>query len=125
MSNTQGFSHFVLCASTPDKYEETITFYEAIGFQRMLDQCKTKEDNRHKVWMKLKAAAQAQAADLVIKITLSEGNTFLESQQTNGESAVVILVKDMEVTQEYNPLDTREIKCWCACFRKREPSWMS
>lgn len=47
--------------------------------------------------MKLKAAAQAQAADLVIKITLSEGNTFLDPRQTNGESAVVILVKDMEV----------------------------
>lgn len=70
---SQGLSHIVLRATTPEDFERTKQFYTAFGFEQILDQ----EDrtavstSERRVWLKLSAAANSLTSELTIKLALS------------------------------------------------------
>lgn len=70
---SQGLSHIVLRATTPEDFERTKQFYTAFGFEQILDQ----EDrtavstSERRVWLKLSAASSSLTSELTIKLALS------------------------------------------------------
>ncbi|CDH51156.1 6-phosphofructokinase [Lichtheimia corymbifera JMRC:FSU:9682] len=70
---SQGLSHIVLRATTPEDFERTKQFYTAFGFEQILDQ----EDrtavstSERRVWLKLSAASNSLTSELTIKLALS------------------------------------------------------
>lgn len=116
----QGFSHFALKAKTPETFQDTIRFYQRIGFRKLLDQIKEGEnalpeyddeaDEEHertrRVWLKLGATQNTMTTNIIIKLSLCAAVASSSRPRSNDvdwgmvDNAMVLLVKDTEVNNK-------------------------
>ncbi|KAI8140855.1 6-phosphofructokinase [Fennellomyces sp. T-0311] len=75
--SADGFLHVLLRANVPAKFDETIHFYNNLGFSKCLDQVRRGkeaddgEEHLRTVWLKLNSTNTTVSSNLIVKITLS------------------------------------------------------
>lgn len=102
---SQGLSHIVLHASTPEDFERTLVFYTTFGFEKILDQ----EDhiNERRVWLKLKGDAHALTTDVTIKVSLSisamrRAEPPADLDWSLEETSIVLTAPDIEASVKHS-----------------------
>jgi hypothetical protein len=94
----QGLSHVILNASCIEKFDATIKFYEAFGFQIVSDKS---ENDQRTAWLKLTAEADV-ASDATIQLTQNV-STFHKPQPAGDadwsleERTIAFYALDMDV----------------------------
>jgi hypothetical protein len=106
----QGLSHVIFNASNHDDYENTLKFYQSIGFKPVTDNPNQSESEEERTaWLKLAAGTKA-TTDVIIKLVLNasalaQHKPSVDIDWSLEESAIVFITEDIKVSFIIDKID--------------------